>query len=216
MTTLLLLRHGRTQYNAGQALAGWTPGVGLDETGRRQATDFARRLRGSSLAAVVISPLQRCRETVATLREQSVDAPEPVVDDRFGECRYGEWTGRQLSELRMEPEWRTVQQYPSAAVFPQGDGLADVHARATAAVRDWRARIQAEHGQDAVWLVCSHSDVIKAIIADTIGLHLDLFQRIAVDNASLTMIRFTPERPYLLRLNDSGVHPLELGSTKAD
>ncbi|MGH3803339.1 MAG: MSMEG_4193 family putative phosphomutase [Pseudonocardiaceae bacterium] len=214
MTTLLLVRHGRTQYNAGHALAGWTPGVGLDETGREQAAGLARRLRGSSLAAVVTSPLQRCLETVAALRDHGVAAPAPTIDDRFGECRYGDWTGRELKELRAEPAWHTVQHYPSAAVFPDGEGLADVQSRATTAIRDWRTRVRAEHGEDAIWLVCSHEDVIKTVVADVIGLHLDLFQRITVSNAAVTAVRFTLERPYLLRLNDSGTEALELGKVK--
>jgi probable phosphomutase (TIGR03848 family) len=216
VTTLLLLRHGRTQYNAGQALAGWTPGVGLDDTGRSQAVAFARRLGETPLAAVVTSPLQRCTETVTALQEEKVSAPDPVTDDRFGECRYGEWTGRNLAELRSDPAWQTVQYYPSAAVFPKGEGLADVQQRATAAVREWRSWIQREHGDDAVWLVCSHEDVIKTIVADVLGLHLDLFQRITVANASVTVVRFTADRPYLLRLNDTGSPSLGLGSASTE
>ena len=77
-------------------------------------------------------------------------------------------------------------------------------ARAVAAVRDWDARVTATHGPEALWLACSHGDVIKAIVADALGLHLDQFQRIAVDPAAFAVIRFTPLRPFLLRLNDTG------------
>ncbi len=212
MTTLLLIRHGRTEFNSRRELAGWTPGVGLDSTGRQQAARLAARLVEVPLAAVITSPLQRCRETVQALADAGMNASEPVVDDRVGECRYGNWTGRKLLELQTEPEWQTLQQYPSATVFPGGEALADVQARATAAIRDWRQRVHDSHGADAVWLVCSHEDVIKTIVADILGLHLDLFQRIAVSNASATVVRFTAERPYLLRLADTGSSLLELPS----
>lgn len=203
MTTLLLVRHGRTDFNRKHALAGWTPGVGLDETGRSQAAALAERLRDAPLAAIVTSPLDRCRQTVTPLAKNP-GAPVPVVDERVGECRYGEWTGRAIAELASEPEWKTVQHYPSRAVFPGGERLAEVRDRAVAAIAEWDTRVAAEHGDDATWLVCSHEDVIKTILADTLGMHLDLFQRITVSHAAVSAIRFTSDRPYVLRLNDAG------------
>lgn len=122
------------------------------------------------------------------------------VDERFGEVGYGEWTGRRLEDLAKEPLWRVVQAHPSAAVFPGGESLAAMQHRAVAAVRDWNARL----GEKAVYLVCSHGDVIKAIVADALGLHLDQFQRITADPASLTVIRYTPLRPFVIRMNDVG------------
>ena len=89
------------------------------------------------------------------------------------ECDYGSWTGRELKTLAKEPMWRTVQAHPSAAVFPDGESMADMSARAVAAVRRWDARVEAEHGPDAVWVAVSHGDVIKAILADALGIHLD-------------------------------------------
>ncbi len=213
MTTLLLVRHGRTRLNAEGTLAGWTPGIGLDEAGRTQAAELAARLAKTQLAAVVTSPLQRCVETVAALALSGVAAPEPVADDRLGECHYGDWTGLSLIELQAQPQWQTVQHYPSTAIFPGGEALADMQARATAAIRHWQRRVEIEHGSDAAWLVCSHEDVIKAILADVLGLHLDMFQRITVRNAAATVVRFTAERPYVLRLNDSGAQLLEFGKT---
>src|SRR5690554_5519625 len=82
--------------------------------------------------------------------------------------------------------------------------MAAMAARAVAAVRDWDVRVAAEHGPEAVWLACSHGDVIKAVVADALGLHLDLFQRITVEPASVSVIRYTPTRPFLLRLSDTG------------
>jgi len=197
VTTLLLVRHGLTEMT-GSALAGWTPGVTLSERGRGQAAELAERLRELALDAIVTSPLERCRETAAAVaRGRDL---RPAVDERFGEVGYGEWTGRRLEELAKEPLWRVVQAHPSAATFPGGESLAAMQARAVAAVRDWNARL----GEKAVYLVCSHGDVIKAIVADALGLHLDQFQRITADPASLTVIRYTPLRPFIIRMNDVG------------
>jgi probable phosphomutase (TIGR03848 family) len=198
--TVILLRHGRTTANTGGVLAGWTPGVRLDEAGQAQAQAVGERLAKVPLAAIVTSPLERCRQTA----EAVVAGRELTVqdDDRLGEARYGDWTGRTLKELVKDPLWRVVQQHPSAAVFPgpEGEGLAQTQARAVAAVRSWNARL----GPDAVWLACSHGDVIKAVLADALGLHLDQFQRIVVDPASISVVTYTDTRPFVLRVNDTG------------
>jgi probable phosphomutase (TIGR03848 family) len=196
--TVILLRHGRTTANADGTLAGRQP-VGLDETGRAQASAVGERLAGLPLAAVVTSPLVRCRDTLAL----ALPRAQPYVDERFTECGYGEWEGRALGKLAKESLWAVVQQHPAAAVFPAGEPLAAMSARAVAAVRDWDARVAAERGPDAIWLACSHGDVIKSIVADALGMHLDLFQRISIDPASLTVIRYTPLRPFVFRLNDT-------------
>ncbi|MBA3489046.1 MAG: MSMEG_4193 family putative phosphomutase [Longispora sp.] len=198
MATVLLLRHGRSTANAEGILAGDLP-VPLDEAGRKQALAVADRLRDLPLALVVSSPIVRCRETVET-----ISVKLSLLDPRFTEAKYGDWTGRPLKELADEPTWRVVQQHPSAAVFPGGESLAAMAARSVAAVRDWDARVTREYGPDALWLVCTHADVIKAITADALGLHLDQFQRIVVEPASLTVIRYTETRPFLLKLNDVG------------
>jgi probable phosphomutase (TIGR03848 family) len=210
MPTLLLVRHGRSTANSTGVLAGWSPGIDLDETGREQAVSLAARLAAVPIARVVSSPLDRCRQTVQPLLAARTDLEAADLDERIGECRYGDWTGRPLVELAQEPLWRTVQDHPSAAVFPgpEGESLAATSRRAVESVREWDARVAEEHGQDAVWLACSHGDVIKAVVADALGLHLDLFQRISVQPASVTVLRYTPLRPFLLRLGDTG----ELGS----
>jgi probable phosphomutase (TIGR03848 family) len=200
VTTVILLRHGRTTANTGGVLAGWTPGVHLDEAGATQAAAVGERLAKVPLAAVVSSPLERCTQTSAAVgagRDLAVQ-----TDDRLGEARYGDWTGRTIEELAKEPLWKVVQQHPSAAVFPgaEGEGLAQTQARAVAAVRAWNARL----GPDAVWLACSHGDVIKAILADALGLHLDQFQRIVVDPASISVVTYTETRPFVVRVNDTG------------
>ncbi|WP_028568641.1 histidine phosphatase family protein [Salinispora tropica] len=199
VATLLLLRHGRTTANAAGGLAGRQP-VELDETGRDQAAAVGERLRLLSCATVVTSPLVRCRQTLDLALPEAV----PVVEEGLTECGYGSWEGQPLKQLAKEPLWPVVQQHPSAAVFPDGEAMATMAARAVAAVRTWDARVNEGHGPDAVWLACTHGDVIKAIVADALGLHLDLFQRIVVDPASVTVIRYTPLRPFLVRLNDTG------------
>jgi probable phosphoglycerate mutase len=202
VTLVLLVRHGLTA-STGSALTGWTPGIPLDDRGRVQVGALAARLRPVQLDAVVSSPLERCRQTAAAiLAAQQEPAPPLEQDERVGECRYGDWTGQSLRRLAKQPLWRVVQTHPSAVRFPGADGesMLDMQHRAVAAVQDWNARL----GRDAVYAVCSHGDVIKAILADSLGLHLDMCQRIQVDPGSLSVVRYTPLRPFLLRMNDTG------------
>jgi probable phosphomutase (TIGR03848 family) len=206
VTTVLLVRHGLTAVT-GKVLLGWTPGVSLDDRGRRQARTLADRLAGVGLAAVVSSPLERCVETATEIATRGPAGANRGgdgvrVDARLGECRYGDWTGRDLASLAKDPLWRTVQEHPSAVVFPGpgGEALRETQARGIAAIRDWNDRL----GPDATWLACSHADVIRAVVADAMGMHLDLYQRIIIDPCSLTVIRYTERRPFLLQLNDLG------------
>ena len=209
MTTLLLARHGLTDLT-GPVLAGRTPGVRLSDAGRAQAAALAGRLKAVRLDAVVSSPLERCQETaqaVAGGRDLGV-----LTDDRFAECDYGDWTGRELKELAKDPLWPVVQAHPSAVTFPGGEAMIAMQHRAVAAVRDWNQRL----GEKGVYLACSHGDVIKAIVADALGLHLDHFQRITADPAALTIIRYAPLRPFVLRLNDMGELQLPEDSEEKD
>jgi probable phosphomutase (TIGR03848 family) len=202
MSTLLLVRHGLTALT-GPVLAGRTPGVHLDERGQKQAAAVAARIAVLPVAAIVTSPLERCTETAAVIRDAQNAAgrtPDCTVEARLTECGYGDWTGRAIKELAKDPLWKVVQTQPSAARFPSGEGLTEMSARAVAAVRDWDARL----GNDAVWVACSHGDVIKAILADALGLHLDQFQRVVVDPCSVSVVRYTETRPYVLRTNDVG------------
>ncbi|GAA3135377.1 histidine phosphatase family protein [Streptomyces rectiviolaceus] len=203
MPTLILVRHGRSTANTAGLLAGWTPGVALDERGAAQAAQLPGRLADLPLAEVVTSPLQRCQETVAPLLAARPDL-RAHTDDRIGECDYGDWSGRKLAELSDEPLMEVAQQHPSAAAFPGGESMRAMQTRAAEAVREWNARVEREHGPDAVYLMCSHGDIIKSLVADAIGLHLDLFQRISVEPCSVTAIRFTRLRPFLVRLGDTG------------
>jgi len=206
MSTIVLIRHGRTTANAAGVLAGWTPGVLLDPAGVDQVTALAGRLAAVPLAVMVTSPLERCRQTTELLLAPRTQPTPVTVDDRLGECRYGSWTGRSLRELARERHWRVVQRQPSAAVFPGEDGesLAEMSARAVAAVRQIAAGLDADVGPLAVGAIVSHGDVIKAILADALGMHLDLFQRIHVDTASVSIVHYSPERTSVGRVNDTG------------
>ena len=203
MATLVLARHGRTTANATGVLAGRSKGVHLDERGVEQARTAGERLKGVRLAAAVTSPLERCRETAREMVRVQEEPPSVSTERGLLECDYGSWTGRELKTLAKEPLWKTVQAHPSAAQFPDGEAMTQMSARAIGAVRRWDARVEAEHGPDAVWLAVSHGDVIKAILADALGIHLDAFQRIMVDPASLSVVRYTPLRPFVVNMNTS-------------
>jgi probable phosphomutase (TIGR03848 family) len=162
------------------------------------------------VVAIVSSPLERCRDTAEALRAvpgprgRHRQRPPVLLDDRLSECDYGEWTNRPLKELAKEAHWAVVQQHPSAAQFPGGESLRQVQARALEAVRETDERVRREHGEAAVWVAVSHGDVIKAVLADALGMHLDAFQRVVVDPAGLSAVRYTATRPFVLRCNDTG------------
>jgi probable phosphoglycerate mutase len=200
VTTLLLVRHGLTA-TTGHVLTGWTPGISLDDRGRAQAAALAARLAPLPLDAIVSSPLERCQQTAEAIAATR-DGQPVLTEDRVGECHYGDWTGKPLKKLAQEQLWRVVQAHPSAVTFPgpEGESMSGMQHRAVAAVREWNARL----GPNATYLICSHGDVIKAIVADSLGLHLDQSQRIQADPCSLTVIRYTPMRPFLVRMNDRG------------
>ena len=181
MATVLLVRHGRSTANTGGVLAGHTPGVLLDEVGQQQADALVGRLAGLELAAAISSPLERCMETAQ--RALAGREADIRVDERIVECRYGDWTGKELKSLTDDPMWKVVQRHPSAVE----------------AIREFNA----EFGDRAVYAVFSHGDVIKAILADALGLHLDQFQRIVVNPCSVSVVTYTPERPFVHRMNDT-------------
>ena len=202
MTLVLIVRHGLTA-STGTALTGWTPGISLDDRGKAQASAVGARLAGLPIDAIISSPLDRCRETAEAIARGRNGTALPVqLDDRVGECHYGDWTGQPLRKLAKDPLWPVVQAHPSAVRFPgpAGESMVDMQARAVSALRDWNGRL----GRDAVYVVCSHGDVIKSILTDSLGMHLDMCQRIQVDPCSLSVIRYTPLRPFVLRMNDTG------------
>lgn len=205
MATVLLVRHGRTTANASGTLAGRTPGVKLDEVGRAQAQRTAERLAVVPLVAVVSSPLERCRQTARAILNLQTGEPVAPIERAITECDYGDWQGRDLRDLAKEDLWKVVQNQPSAAAFPGGESLGAMQARSVAAIRRLDAAFESEHGPGAVWVAVSHGDIIKSVLADAYGMHLDLFQRINVGPASVSIIRYGADRPAVVSTNtDSG------------
>ncbi|MET8872858.1 histidine phosphatase family protein [Nocardia sp. NPDC004278] len=210
--TVILLRHGVSTSNTARTLAGRSAGVDLTELGNTQASAVADRLAVLPIEHIVHSPLLRCQRTVAPLAEKL--GLEPEYDDRLIEVDYGDWTGKAIADLVTEPLWKVVQRHASGAVFPSGEGLAQVQVRAVAAVREHDRRFAEKAGHDVLWVACTHGDVIKSVLADALGIHLDGFQRIVVEPASISIVRYTPTAPYVVRLNDTGTDLSGLAATK--
>lgn len=204
MTTLLLVRHGRSTSNAQGTLAGRNPGIELDDTGRSQAMSVGERIRGVQLDAVVHSPMLRCQQTAELATQSSGLHTSIEVEDGITECDYGEWTGRPLSELARESLWTTIQQTPSTVRFPGGEAMADMQRRCCEAVVEWNRRL----GPDATWMLVSHADPIKAIISDALAQPFDAFQRLMIDPASISVLHFPsgddgPGTPVLVSMNST-------------
>jgi 2,3-bisphosphoglycerate-dependent phosphoglycerate mutase len=201
MGTLLLIRHGRTAANAEGILAGRTPGVVLDEVGRDTTKALAIRLKEVKVAQVVVSPLERTQETAGLLFDASMPT---ALEVRLLECDYGTWQGMKLSELVTNELWPIVQQRPDEMIFPDGEAMNDMAARASSAMREWDAKLVAEHGSDVVWAAVSHGDIIKAICADAMGLPLRKFQTLMIDPASVSVVHYSEQGSAVGKLNDTG------------
>jgi probable phosphomutase (TIGR03848 family) len=196
VTLLLLIRHGHTP-TAGKVLTGWERGVHLTEGGRQQAEALARRLDGIPLAAIYSSPLERCRETAAPLAAAlrlSVHVRRDVI-----ETGYGEWTGRSIRQLTRTKLWRTLQRSPSAIRFPGGESLRDVQTRAVDAV----LAIAEEHPNGTVAVV-THADPVRLVLAHFAGMHLDQFERLAVEPCSISAVAVHDGHARILKVNDTG------------
>jgi probable phosphomutase (TIGR03848 family) len=198
MTTFFLVRHGVTTHT-GRKLTGWTPGVSLSDRGRTEAKGAAAALARVKLDAVYSSPIDRTLETAQIIAEPH--GMDVLIREDLGEVRYGKWTNRTIKSLTRTKLWERVQRWPSGARFPDGETLSEVQARATAALEDLRST----HPRGRVCCV-SHSDVIRLVIAHYLGVHIDLFQRIVIGPASITVVSVTDSGPVVLGVN---VPPLE-------
>ena len=201
MATVILVRHGRSTANVSGTLAGRLPDVHLDEVGTEQAARVGARIAAVPLAGLVTSPLERCRETAQAIGRAHPRRPRTRTDRGLLECDYGEWQGRALKELAKEKLWKSVQGQPSRVGFPGGETLPEMQARTVAAVRRRDADLEAEHGPGAVWVAVSHGDPLKAVLADALGMHLDLFQRLHVDPGSVSIVHYADSHPYVLAVN---------------
>jgi probable phosphomutase (TIGR03848 family) len=196
VTLLLLIRHGTNDWVHGR-LAGWTPGVHLNDEGKRQATALSARLAFLPLDAIYTSPLDRTVETA-----QAIAAPRGMplrLVEGLGEVKYGEWQGAELKELYKHELWPGVQFYPSGTRFPGGETLGEAQMRMIATLDSLRA----QH-QKGIIAVVSHADIIKLALAYYIGMHTDLFQRLEISPCSVSALLFTRMGPRLLAYNDSG------------
>ncbi len=196
MTLLLLIRHGINDWVHGR-LAGWTPGVHLNEEGRAQAAALSARLGDLPIAALYSSPLERCVETATAIAQPR--ALPLRLNEQIGEVRYGEWQGAELKELYKHDLWPGVQFYPSGTRFPNGETLGEAQVRMVQALD----RLRDMHPKQTVAVV-SHADIIKLAVAYYVGMHIDLFQRLVINPCSLTAIAFERMGPRLLALNDLG------------
>jgi probable phosphomutase (TIGR03848 family) len=205
-TTILLVRHGQNDWVKKNRLAGWIPGVHLNDTGRQQADAAATRLAHLPVKAVYTSPLERCRETAAAI---AVPHQLPLIElPAVGEVGYGQWEGAKIKKLAKDPRWTAVQHYPGRFRFPEGESLFEVQARGVAALEEL-----ARQHPDELIVVVSHADLIKLLLAHYLGVHIDLFQRVVVSPASVTVLALHPEGIMrVVRLNDDG--PLQPPSTE--
>jgi probable phosphomutase (TIGR03848 family) len=210
MTRILLIRHAHSVANQRGILAGRADGVVLTDEGVSQSEDLAKRLAGSKISKVHTSPLERCHLTIAPLVKSipSKDRPKIVVNEDLSEVDYGKWTGKKLSALYREKLWKVVQNRPSAMYFPAGEGLAQVQVRAMRAVHSAAA-------EGGLQLLVSHGDVIKSIVAAVLGTHLDNFQKIVIDPASITVLDFDGTDFRVLTLNNTSTPIVDFAKTSA-
>lgn len=196
-TLVLLIRHGQTP-TTGKTLPGRAKGLHLADTGRAQAENVAERLGVlKRIDAIYASPLERARETAMPLSKARGLAVR--IDKGLLECDFGDWTGAELKDLMKKPEWATVQRYPSGFRFPNGESFSEMQTRMSSTVQ----RLAAAHVGGVIACV-SHADPIKAVVADALGTHLDLFQRISISTCSVTAIAYGPSGPNVLCVNSIG------------
>jgi probable phosphomutase (TIGR03848 family) len=196
MTTILLIRHAVNDFVKTGKLAGWTPGVHLNDEGKAQAEALGKRLAEAPIKYLYSSPLERTMETAEAIKQHHPNL-EIKINEQIGEVRYGDWEGQSIAALNGRKMWQVVQQYPSRAVFPNGEAMRDVQVRAVKAIEE----LVIAHPREMVAVV-SHADLIKMLLAHFLGMHLDQFQRIVVSPASISAIELGHSRPYIASMND--------------
>lgn len=197
MTTILLIRHATNDFVKTGKLAGWTPGVHLNEEGKMQAQALGQRLADAPIKALYASPLERTMQTAEAICQHHPHL-EIHQNSAIGEVRYGDWEGMAISELAKRKMWSVVQQYPSRASFPNGETMREVQVRAVNEIE----RLVALHPRDMIAVV-SHADLIKMTLAHYLGTHLDNFQRIHVSPASISALVLGHGRPFVATMNDT-------------
>ena len=196
-TLILYVRHGQTP-TTGKVLPGRAAGLHLADKGTAQAAAVAERIaRLARVDAVYASPLERARETAAPIARAR--GLKVTIEKGLLECDFGAWTGAELKALAKRPEWTTVQRYPSGFRFPDGESFVEMSARICSTAVTLRDR-----HPGGVVVAVSHADPIKAAVADALGTHLDLFQRIVISTCSVTAIAYGAAGPAVLTVNHTG------------
>jgi probable phosphoglycerate mutase len=200
-TIILFIRHGENEWTKTHKLAGRTPGVHLNEQGRKQAEALGARLADSKLNAIYSSPLERTQETAQAIAKYHKSL---VVQTHPGllEVDYGKWTGRKIAKLTKKKSWPVIQYYPSGASFPGGETMFEMQGRFVQTVNE----LATKHRGETVAII-GHADLIKSAVAHYLGVHFDLFQRIVISTASITTIMFTPMGPRVMAVNDTNHNP---------
>ena len=199
---LVLIRHAHSQSNASGVLSGRLPNIHLSEKGIKQSQQLSERLGNFAVAQLRVSPMERCFETISPWLNDIVlkNSPgfEPIIDPSLNEVDYGSWSGKKIITLARKKEWRTVQESPSRMYFPGGEGIAQMQSRAMSVVHEL-----AKLPDSKTAVIVSHGDVIKSIVASALGTHLDEFQRIIIDPASVSVLDYSGIKPRVLLLNDT-------------
>lgn len=196
MTTFLLIRHA-TNDTVGKSIPGRTAGVHLNEEGKAQAAALAVRLSRVPMTAIYSSPLERARETAEPMARQF--NLEVQFSEGINELQFGAWMGRELEQLAPEPKWQQFNAFRSGTRIPGGELMLEAQARIVAELE----RLREQHPNETIAIV-SHGDLIKAAIAHYAGIHLDLFQRIEISPASVSIIAVDDNGPRILKVNDTG------------
>ncbi len=203
-----MIRHAHSTANASGVLSGQLPNVHLSKSGQEQAKRLAERLGKLTIAQVQVSPMDRCSETLAPWLAKYGKNVKVITEPNLVEVDYGKWSGKKLATLSRAKLWRKVQGQPSAVTFPEGESLSQMQVRAMQTVHDFFA------SNLELTIMISHGDVIKAIVASSLGMHLDDFQRIVIDPASITILESSGGTIRLTRLNDSDSSVGELLQSK--
>jgi probable phosphomutase (TIGR03848 family) len=208
MHEIFLIRHGRSTANNKGVLAGRLPGIELDEVGVKQASAVAQYLTQFDIKVIYSSPLERCINTAKIIKEPHKKITKISIDKNFLECDYGSWSGKKISKLSILPLWKIIQKTPSQVTFPKGESMLEMANRANNGL----LKILEEHKKKPIKIaIVSHADVIKAVLAFAMGLHLDNFQRLIVDPASISKINWNKGSFYVDYINQKS-HLSEISS----
>ena len=200
MTIFYLVRHGVTSHT-GHRLSGRMPDIHLSDAGRGEAEVAATSLVKVRLKSIYSSPIDRCIETARTIADKH-GLPVRTRKD-LAEVEYGTWTNKSLKTVARTKLWSSVQKWPAGTRFPEGESFVEIQSRGVAVLEDLRTR----HPKDRICVV-SHGDVIRLVMAHYMGVHLDLFQRILITPASISVLSVTDSGPVVLTLNAPPGSPL--------